>query len=63
MAVFTAKEIYIVPYTKKMVKLHPKYDKLYLNLILSDNHYSMIGLWLPFRANLPYREIGADAKQ
>ena len=61
MSVFTAKEIYIVPYTKKMVKLHPKYDKLYLNLILSD--YSMIGLWLPFRANLPYREIGADAKQ
>ena len=41
--------------------MHPKYDKMYLNL--PQNNYSMIGLWLPFRANLPYREIGADAKQ
>ena len=54
---YTAKETL---YIKKMVKLHPKYDKMYLN---PNNYYSMIGLWLPFRANLPYREIGADAKQ
>ena len=58
---YTAKETL---YIKKMVKLHPKYDKMYLNQTTDSAKYnSMIGLWLPFRANLPYREIGADAKQ
>ena len=53
-----------------MVNLHPKYDnieykKCIQNMIrcIPQNNYSMIGLWWPFRANLPYREIGADAKQ
>ena len=67
MPVFTAKKI---PHIKKMVNLHPKYDnieykKCIQNMIrcIPQNNYSMIGLWWPFRANLPYREIGADAKQ
>ena len=64
---YTAKETL---YIKKMVKLHPKYDnikykKCIQNMIrcIPQNNYSLIGLWLPFIANLPYKEIGADAKQ